>query len=287
MKFGILCLAAIAASGGVAHAADSMAGGAPIMPGTVSYNATLYGGVGHGDWTSVSTGSWNLAVVGAEGHAGKVSGNTGMQADLWGGASRYRTADDWTDSTYFFAAGAHLNKRSADGLVGGLVSIATAPAGYRDTLINVAAEGQKDLGGVTIGGQAGYLKTIVMHDWASGSLSAPGGWYLHGTARWFYDDNVMVAADAGYSSLTGAADQLAKVSRWGLRFEYKPESRPVSAFVAYQGYNWNQGSSGSALVNTVMVGLTFIGNGETLKQRYRGPAGLADLNPIYGVNYAP
>jgi hypothetical protein len=162
------------------------------------------------------------------------------------------------------------------------------PEGYRATFLNTAVEAQKDFGRVTLGVQAGYVQTISPSGKANASLTDPDGWYVHGVARWFPSDNLMVAGDFGYAWYTAAFNQTANVARWGARLEYKMPSAAMAAFVAYHGYRWEQGggiSDGAADIHAVTVGLTFIGNGETLAARYRGPAGLDDRNPTYGVNY--
>jgi hypothetical protein len=283
VRFSIAAIAALATISS-AHAESAMPGGAPVLPSGISFNVSVYGAAGTGKVTAGSTGSWNIDFYGAEAHAGMLNGTIGIQADVWGTATHYIDNNAINTYGHFLAAGLHINQRTDNGLVGAMFSVATAPEGYRATLVNAALEASRDFGRVTLGAQVGYTKTVATNGVSAYSISGPSAVYADGVARWFPRDNLMLAGDLGYTAQNGQAGETADATRWGARVEWQPRTSPVSFFAAYQGYVWHQ--QYTAVVNAAVVGLTFTGGGETLIQRYRGPAGLADLNPVYGVNFA-
>lgn len=277
----VLCVPVLAGAVASAHAAEAVPGSVEILPSSLSYNISAYGGLARGSIEGGET--WTFNTFGAEARVGAVNGTTGIQGDLWGSTTNYSFGGNLS----FLAAGLHINHRTADGVFGGLISVATAPEGYRDNYLNTALEAQKDFGRLTLGVQGGYMQTIADTGASSASMDTPTAWHVHGIARWFTDDNLMFAGEGGYSWVNGAAGQSADVLRWGARLEYKAQAAPVSAFVSYQGYNWDQGPTLDGTIHSLTVGLSFIGRGESLAQRYRGAAGLDDRNPIFGVVSTP
>lgn len=280
-----LCAAAFLAAAAVsAHAAETMAGSASPLPSTFSANASLATGMGRSFYDLAQP--WSIDPVVGEAHVGALIGSFGIQADLWGGADKYVYFDGDSPSARYFGAGLHLNARSADGLIGGLVSVGVTPDGYNATMLNTAIEAQRNLGNFTLGAQAGYTQTLETRAKSNFTMSEPEGWYVHGIARWFAGANLMVAGDAGYSGLSDANDDHADAWRWGARIEYKPDAIPVSGFLAYQGYDWRQSGS-TSVAHVFLVGVSLIGGDNSLAARYRGAAALDDRNILYGVNYAP
>jgi hypothetical protein len=153
-------------------------------------------------------------------------------------------------------------------------------------LLNTAVEARKDFGAFTIAAQGGYVQTIATVSPSSYSLASPNAWYVHGIARWFPTDNVMLSGDLGYAGFADSGSASGNTLRWGGRLEYKLSAAPVSFFLDYQGDRWDQPGAQS-VGQTLQVGLTLLGGNHSLAERYRGAAGLDDRNPLFGVNFVP
>jgi hypothetical protein len=268
-----------------ALAADAtLPGSALIVPSGLAANVSLYGGWSKA--TSPQDASYVLDIpqLKMDLHVGTVVGNVGIQGDVWGGTSTYSSL--WGDVvTSNAGAGLHINRRGPSGLIGGTVSLGVSPGGYDETFVNAAIDGRYDIGNVSLSGQAGYTTAVSRSGTATNfSLQAPDSWYGHAIARWFANDNLMLAAEGGYANFADAVST-GHVWRWGLRAEYKPAAAPFSAFAAYRGHEWTQPPS-TVNVHSALVGLTFIAGDETLANRYRGAASLEDYNIFYGVNWA-
>lgn len=273
---------ALAALATVAHAEDAALGSVPILPSGLSANLSAYGLAAV--TSPVGADPWDIGALAGEAHVGILRGSLGISADVWGGRVNYTFFDDTTTTASFLGAGVHVNKRFDGGLFGALVSIGASPNGYNATFLNTALEAQKDFGNFTLGAQAGYTQTIAS-DPPAYSLNAPDAWYAHGIARWFATDNLMLAGDFGYSGFTDSASTDGDAWRWGARLEYKLQSAPVSAFVAYQGVYWRQPGI-TADTHGVMIGVSLLAGDTTLAARYRGPTGLEDRNPFYSPTNA-
>lgn len=224
-----------------------------------------------------------INLIAAEARVGAVVGSLGIEGEVWGGRLGYTFSNGTSTTASYAGLGMHVNHRWNDGLVGGLVSFGISPNGYNATFLNTALEAQKDFGRLTLVGQAGYTQTLSTSGVAPYSLAGPVGWYAHGIARWFSNDDLMFAGDIGYAGFSDSNGETGDVWRWGARVEHRLSSAPVSAFVAYQGFRWRQ-SSMMATTHVIMGGLTLIVGDPTLMERYRGPADLDDRNPFYGVN---
>ncbi len=256
---------------------SALAGAAPV-----DWNLSL--GTGYG-WIHVPPANWSVQPFTAEGHIGTIVGNFGVAADAWGETVKYKYPGGITSSAEVGGLGIHANRRWADGLFGGLVSLGISPNGYNATMLNTALEGQQDFGPVTLGAQAGYTQTVGGGT-ANFTLQDPKALYAHGIARWFINDRLMLAGDIGATSFSDSTGVDGHSLRWGARLEYKPASLPVSLSLSYMGFGWHQPGYDES-TNILLVGLTFLDSKESLAQRYRGPAGLDDLNPLYGVNFPP
>jgi hypothetical protein len=280
MRLTIACALALAAS--AAHAEDMLPGSAPIVPEGFAFNASLSGQYGRG---VVDADSWDIGMLNAEAHAGRIAGDFGLQADLWGGTATYFFSGA-TDTTGLAGVALHANKRTADGLFGALVSLGISPEGYRDLFGNVAIEARKDFGAFTLGGQAGYTAALTRTDASSFSLRSPSAWYGHAIGRWFATDDLMLAGDLGYATFRDVLGASGDTWSWGGRIERKFSSLPMSGFLGYRGYAWRQDAT-RASGHFAMVGVSFISADETLVERYRGAAGLDDRNIFYGTNFLP
>jgi hypothetical protein len=283
MMLRLACAVAVAATT-AAQAGDRLAGSTPIVPSALSANVSVYAGAGR--TSPVGSDPWDIATVAGEIHVGARIGTLGIQGDLWGGDVRYTFADDSVRRAQYAGTGIHVNLRLDDGMIGGLISVGVSPGGYNATFLNTALEAQTDFGSFTLGAQAGYTQTVSTSATSAFSLEAPDSWYVHGIARWFANEDLMLSGDAGLAGFSDSVGQSGDVWRWGGRLEHKLNSTPVSIFVAYQGYRWSQQSM-LGVMHGVMVGLTLIGGDDSLAARYRGTAGLDDRNIFYGVNNPP
>ncbi len=174
----------------------------------------------------------------------------------------------------------HLSYRNEPGhLIGAFGSVGYT--GFGDRLATIGAESQTYVGPFLFYGQVGYTTSFQDNGTGLNAL------YVHGEGRYFFNPNLMLAANLGYmhGNETGSETEPHDVIRWGADLEWKHDSSPFGAFVSYQGYYDNEPGGGDHVTgNAVLAGLKIHFNNETLKSQSDTGATLKDFNPYTGTN---
>ena len=282
----LIAVVALAGFAATAYGAGSDAAGlyspTPIAS-QMSGDLAFYGGW-LGLTTSPSSGNTNGSLFGGLGRVNIwLNPTTSAQFDL----SAANDAESKYDNSYAIAnLAAHLSHRSMPGrLVGVFGSLGYFGGPWGDRLATIGLEGQAYAGPILLYGQAGY----------STSFFATGGTglnalYVHGEARYFFNPNLMLAANLGYARAneTGNEVEPHDLWRWGADLEWKHDSSPFGAFLSYQGsYDVEHGPSGDSPVtdNILLAGLKFHFGNQTLKAESDSGATLKDFNPYTSTNH--
>jgi len=261
-----------------AVATQAMAADEVAMPESPNYGLSGYGELSYGyGWGSDNDPeNWNFAPInGAIAVNYWLTPTWNLQAEAW---FNYFDDLDFGDDYYTSGGAIHLGWRNSDYYIGGLGSYGSNEDAGSDAYA-FAIEAQRYFENVTLYGQAGY-----MSDYDSSFVEA---WYVHGVVRYFFDPNLMLEVNAGYTSgdFTGGGvsvdlDQY----KWGAKIEWKPKPDiPVSVFAAYQGNHDNWQPVDYTLTNhTIIAGFKVMFGQDTLKDMDRHGASLADYNPGFG-----
>jgi hypothetical protein len=264
-----LCTALVAISSS-AWAADAAVDTAPRG---ISGYGEFYAGYGWGSDNDPQ--DWEYSVLGGSGRVNIwLTDSFSAQLDGW--------INDYDSDGYDYdslGAALHLNTRNSDYLIGGLASYGSN-GDYDGDFVSAALEAQRYFDNVTIYGQAGYTAQV------SGDTSpeSADAWYIHAAARYFFNPDLMIEANAGFA-LVDAFDDEDSQSKWGARLSWKPsENLPVGVFVGYQGLNddWREGYE--LTDHTLFAGFNLYFGQGTLLANDREGATLVDYNPMFGVN---
>ena len=282
---------------GGAWSEDSYAN--PFLPeNDLKSNGWVLGGAGRGNWWAARNISTQVDIQ-AEGTRYNVPSNQLVP----GFSGMY--------STLSYLAGGHVNWRDAQtgllGIFGGIGdaggNVGTFGAnnsGVRHGVIG--AEGQLYLNAFTLYGQGGYDSTMSMGNLAL--FDNVHAWFLRGTGRYFFGQNLMIEGTAQYAkgaaeyttfpgSTTIIPDAEFNTWLWRVKAEWKPDAVPFSLFAMYEGSRTSYGnnlffstSSERVSENRVMGGLRlYLGQG-TLHANDRTGATLDIKDPL-GVSTSP
>jgi hypothetical protein len=154
------------------------------------------------------------------------------------------------------------------------------------TLGSVGLEAVYNLNNLRFYGQIGVSSGF------SGSVAdnAARDWYARGITAYYFTPNFVLSGNLGYDAWSDKSDGGTTINSpiWGARLEYKPDSMPVSGFLAYAGRSWSGSNQGpgrwSIAENAVLVGIRvlFDSNGRTTLRQIEDSVGLSDMNPSYG-----
>ena len=186
-----------------------------------------------------------------------------------------------------FDLAAHFNRRQADELIGGMVSVGRsfgAETWESGHLVTFAGEAQKTYGDDLFYLQAGYTIGVS----PSNNESGP---YVRLEARRYLDANTMVSANIGYAhmyytSSSSDGKHAIRHKSFGLDAEHRFDGSNFSAFASYQGsHNDEPLETGEVWqVHSFMVGVKYTFGGTSLQEASRTGATLADYNPYTGVD---
>jgi hypothetical protein len=266
-------------------------------PYPISGYVDLHGGWDGGRYSGVENCcepnhyTWNGGVFGGAGRvAVGLSPSMSAQADVWtnvytgsGSGNQDGPYNFGYTNTYSGIAG-HLSWRTEGQLIGVLASYGNeADTG---TLGTVGAEAVYNLSNLRFYGQIGVSSGL------SGSVADDSArdWYARGVTAYYLTPNFALSANLGYDTWSDNSHGGTTINSpiWGARLEYKPDSMPVSGFVAYAGRNWsgsNQNSGRWSIAeNAVIVGIRVLydSNGKTTLRQLGEGVGLSDVNPSYG-----
>lgn len=180
----------------------------------------------------------------------------------------------------------HLSYRDRPGhLIGAFASVGNDTNWWRSAFATIGAEGQMYLGPILLYGQAGYTTSFSrqISEYVSGAA------YVHGEGRYFFNPNLMLAANFGYARFTEfeSGNEPHDIFRWGADLEWKDNTSPFGAFLSYQGsYDIEPlYTDDNTTVHTALVGIKMHFGDKTLKAQSDTGATLRDLNPFTGTNF--
>lgn len=268
-------LAALTAGG--AQAADILRPApAPVVvaqPAIVG-DLSLYGGWFH--YSNNSPESFSGSIIGGVGRASMwLAPGLSVQFDL--NAENVFAHTDGVSSNYSVVnLAGHLSWRNPAHLLGLFVSY-----GYNgfwgDRFASVGAEGMLFLGNIHLYAQGGG---------SFDTTSSPNNsWYIHGEGRYFFNPNLMFAANVGYVGQNEFSTHI-NIIRWGLDLEWKHATTPFGAFLSYRGTHEREPSeSETQNTHAILAGIKLHFNNSSLQWASQNGATLRDFNPETGVNH--
>ncbi|MDR3471276.1 MAG: hypothetical protein P4M09_06260 [Devosia sp.] len=229
-----------------------------LDPNTYSYG--IIGGSGRGvidisPTMSTQLDAWFDTFVESSGGAGSTSSDSGVAGHL-----------TW-----------HPSEQDSIGVLG---SIGTA-AYLGGIMGNVGIEAARDFGNWRLYGQAGVSRGL------SGEASDRDVSDLYATlaADYFVDPNLMLSGNIGVDRLSYDSGTEGAELSWGAKVEFKPDMSPVSFYLSYEGFGWDDTRDGAAyehaVEHTFLAGIRIPFGTDSL-QNLQNRVGLSDMNPIFG-----
>jgi hypothetical protein len=244
----------------------------PVSP--ISGYLKAYGAVGQASYDEGQfSGSGSVEKFGGGGYLNWWLGqNLSLQADAYGAGLTY----DGDNATAFGLA-AHLTWRDPNmGALGFMASVGSETGDFGDwgRFVTLAAEGQWYINNLTLYGQVGAMLP-------AGSDAEESGWYGALEGRYFFTPNFSLTGDILFGHGPGFDNP--DYVMWGAQLDWKPDTMPLSLFVAYRGeHHTNDCGFCEWDVHTFMFGAKLFVNQPTLMANDRNGATLLDLNPKYG-----
>lgn len=251
-------------------------------PGIVGY-VDLHGG-GEADIWAFEGQDTNTYTYGIIGGAGRgvvdISPTVSTQLDAWfetyteGNGNGAGTSSDSGIADHLTW---HPSQQDSIGVLGSIGASA-----YWDGLFgNAGVEAARDFGGWRLYGQAGIAHGLTGRaaDLDTNDL------YATLNADFFVNPNLMVSGNIGGDHFTVNTGYDGLEVSFGGKLEFKPDTSPVSLYVAYEGYAWAETHDGAAydhgLDHTIFAGIR-IPLGTDSLQTLQNRVGLSDMNPMFG-----
>jgi hypothetical protein len=176
--------------------------------------------------------------------------NASLQVDAQAEGTSYQKpgTDPGHFSTLAYLVAAHINARDSQrGLIGVFGGAGDAGGGGISTSVRhgvFGGEGQLYWNQLTLYLQGGYDRTASPIDFTNDNVHA---WFVRGTGRYFFDQNVMLEAtglyangatdftSGGFLGMNGISSLGFQTWLWQAKLEWKPATIPFSLFAKYQG----------------------------------------------------
>lgn len=262
--------------------------GAMTSPGWTGYFDLGAGfDVGRMSGDAFDTYTWDALEVHGAGHgAVDVNPHTRLQLDGWftGWSTDY--SDTGTENTLDAAIGGHLSFQGPNGgQFGPFASLATSQS-LDGQYVNGGFEATHWAGNMRLYGQAGYTTAI------GGAAGADGhhDLYAAGVLSYYCRPNTAISGFLKVDHETGGdgSDTYALTGfGWGARLEFKPETHPMSFYLAYVGDTWSGSWTGAGdglrgIDQQILVGVRLPLGGPRTPAELDRAVGLTDMNVLYG-----
>ena len=188
----------------------------------------------------------------------------------------------------------HLTYQGGGFLAGALVSVGavaySSPLSLGQlpgTFANIALEAAFNSPNLGVQGQVGYTRALFG---PSAGLGATD-WYAQAVGAFYPSPNMSLTGTLGVDFYQDTLPWFRRSLNWGAKVEFKPQSLPVSFYLAYQGWHWGADVDTTfdawyGWEHTIRVGLRFLVGAPTLRALDEA-VGLADYNAIYGAAFGP
>jgi len=217
-----------------------------------------------------------------------------VQADAWtnvwtgsgsGNQGGVPFSFDYTNP--YSGIASHLTWRTMEHLVGVFASVGSVTD--RGAFGTVGVEAVHNFYNLRFYSQIGVSSAFS----GSAADDSASDWYAEGVTAYYFTPNFRLSGNLGYdaSSDNSAGGTAVDTTRWGARLEYKPDSMPVSGFLAYAGSSFNGSNHNpdrwNGTENAVVAGIRilFDSNGKATLRQLDDSVGLTDMNHSYGVSF--
>lgn len=235
-------------------------------------------------------GDWRETVLGGAGRgAFHLSPTLVLQLDAWANFFQRRFDDGETSNWATGGVGTHLVFQTPGGLrAGALLSYGREDGAW----VNAAGEVAQSFGNFRVSGQAGVAFGVA----GEAQLDGERTWYVTAAGTFYVNPDFAITGHVGFDRWYETADEdemnYSRALTYGARVELGLGQTPLSVYAGYMARRETELSfdfpdeAYHLRTRTVYVGVRMLLGRDSL-QEMGDAVGFADLNPIYGDQFAP